>query len=103
QTTNTPEEMFGSYFLTGGSRNWLGYSSEVVDAKYLELAASPDSATRKARGLELEDIILADLPSAPLGVQNGRSSYYTEIQNITVPLGQQYMWPKREHVWRTDV
>ncbi len=103
QTTNTPEEMFGSYFLTGGSRNWLGYSSDVVDAKYLELAASPDTATRKARALELEDIVIADLPSAPLGVHNGQSSYYTEIQNITVPLGQQYMWPKREHVWRTDV
>jgi peptide/nickel transport system substrate-binding protein len=102
QTTNTPEEMFGSYFLTGGSRNWLGYSSDVVDAKYLELAASPDTATRKARALELEDIVIADLPSAPLGVHNGQSSYYTEIQNITVPLGQQYMWPKREHVWRTD-
>jgi peptide/nickel transport system substrate-binding protein len=103
QTTNTPEEMFGSYFLTGGSRNWLGYSSDVVDAKYLELAASPDTATRKARALELEDIVIADLPSAPLGVHNGRSTYYTEIQNITVPLGQQYMWPKRENVWRTDV
>jgi peptide/nickel transport system substrate-binding protein len=103
QTTNTPEELFGSYFLTGGSRNWLGYSSDVVDAKYLELAASPDSATRKARGLALEDIVLADMPSAPLGVQKGRSTFYTEIQNITVPLGQQYMWPKRENVWRTDV
>jgi len=103
QTTNTPEELFGSYFLTGGSRNWLGYSSDVVDAKYLELAASPDNATRKARGIALEDIVLADMPSAPLGVQQGRSTYYTEIEGITVPLGQQYMWPKREQVWRNDV
>ena len=103
QTTNTPEELFGSYFLTGGSRNWLGYSSDVVDAKYAELAASPDSATRKARGLALEDIVLADMPSAPLGVQQGRSTFYTAIEGITVPLGQQYMWPKREQVWRNDV
>jgi len=103
QTTNTPEELFGSYFLTGGSRNWLGYSSDVVDAKYLELAASPDSATRKSRALELENIILNDMVSVPTGVQQGRSTYYTEIKGITVPLGQQYMWPKREQVWRTDV
>ena len=102
QTTNTPEELFGSYFLTGGSRNWLGYSSDVVDAKYLELAASPDSATRKARGIALEDIVLADMPSAPLGVQQARSLWYSEIQDITVPLGNIYMWPKRENVWRND-
>ena len=102
QTTNTPEELFGSYFLTGGSRNWLGYSSDVVDAKYLELAASPDSATRKERAIALEDIVLADMPSAPLGVQQARSLWYSEIQDITVPLGNIYMWPKRENVWRND-
>ena len=40
QTTLTPEEMYSSYFVTGGSRNWPGYGAADVGTKFFELAAA---------------------------------------------------------------
>jgi peptide/nickel transport system substrate-binding protein len=103
QTTLTPEEMYGSYFVTGGSRNWLGYGEADLDAKFFEMAATADFAARHALGQEIEDMIIEDLPYAPLAVQNGARVYWSYIQDVPIPVGLQYMWPKRERIWRNDV
>lgn len=103
QTTLTPEEMYGSYFVTGGSRNWLGYGEADVDAKFFEMAASKTFDERHALARELEDMILEDLPYAPLAVHNSARVHWNYIQNIQIPIGLQYMWPKRERIWRNDI
>jgi len=103
QTTLTPEEMYAGYFITGGSRNWLGYGEQDVDTKFFQMAGAPTFEERHKLARELEDMILEDLPFAPLAVQNGARVYWNYLQDIPIPIGLQYMWPKRERIWRNDV
>jgi ABC-type transport system substrate-binding protein len=103
QTTLTPEEMYAGYFITGGSRNWLGYGEQDVDTKFFQMAGAPTFEERHKLARELEDMILEDLPFAPLAVQNGARVYWSYLQDVPIPVGLQYMWPKRERIWRNDV
>ena len=104
QTTMTPAELFGSYFVTGGSRNWLGYSNPVIDANFLDMVATTDPAARKVKAMELEEAVLADMPIVPTTVPTSSTNHYSYIKGYKKPVGLQYMWPRtRELYWRTDV
>ena len=100
---HTPEEIFGSYFVTGGSRNWFGYGEPEVDAKFFEMAAAQTYTDRRRLALEAEDLIMEDLPFAPMAVQNGARVHWSYVRDISLPIGLQYMWTKRERIWRDDV
>ncbi|MEE8442749.1 MAG: ABC transporter substrate-binding protein, partial [Dehalococcoidia bacterium] len=102
QTTGTAEELIGSYFITPGSRNWLGpYSNPEVDAGYLDMAATRDTAERKAKAIALEDLIMADMPSAPLPVHTSflKIWSYIEFYPVTKTF---YTNKKVQNVWRSD-
>ena len=102
QSTGTPEETFGLFFVTGGSRNWTGYSNSVVDSGYLDMAGTQDPTLRKQRALALEDILLADLPVAPLPVLDTSRNYWSYVQDVPVGMTR-YMDEKLERIWRSDV
>ncbi|MBI2170584.1 MAG: ABC transporter substrate-binding protein [Chloroflexi bacterium] len=102
QTTRTPDELFGSYFITGGSRNWIGYSDPMVDKGYLDMAATADPLEKRKKALALEDRILAYLPSAPLAIHTSRLVVYSYVQDVP-PGITQYMRQKTELVWRSDI
>ena len=80
QTTLDPDEMWGSYFVTGGSRNWLGYSNPEVDELYIQQSAELDPAKRTALNRQIEDIILRDLPFAPTADHNTFYDWYSYIK-----------------------
>ncbi len=102
QTTATPEELIGSYFITSGSRNWLGpYSNSEVDAGYLDMAGTVDPVERRVKALALEDIVMRDLPSAPLPVHTSTWDLWNYIKNWPVTVSQ-YNNQKIENVWRDD-
>ncbi|MBI4338380.1 MAG: ABC transporter substrate-binding protein [Chloroflexi bacterium] len=101
QTTNTPEELFGSYFKTSGSRNWFGFTDPQIDNDYLVMAASSDPAQRKKKAQEMEAIVYSSLPIAPLPVSLTTRSAYSYVKDL--PLGiSQYTREKNELVWRSD-
>ncbi len=102
QTTGTPEELFGSYFLTGGSRNWIGYSDPKIDAGYRDLAATADPVVRKQKSQAMEKTILDFLPSAPLPVQTSNRLAYSYVKDVSLNITF-YMWEKNELMWRSDV
>ncbi|MBI4197693.1 MAG: carboxypeptidase regulatory-like domain-containing protein, partial [Chloroflexi bacterium] len=98
QTTTTPEELFGQYFVTGGSRNWFGYSNPAVDGNYLAMATTMDLEKRKAVAQTIEDTILSFMPAAPLPVQDTSRNYWGRVKDM--PLGMtQYYDRKFELVW----
>ncbi|MBI2170582.1 MAG: ABC transporter substrate-binding protein [Chloroflexi bacterium] len=102
QTTNTPEELIGSYFITGGSRNWMGYSNPVIDKGYLDMAAISDPVQKKKKMTEMIDTIYAFLPYAPLTVHTTSRNAYSFVQDL--PLGiTQYSREKNELIWRSDI
>ncbi|MBI2170895.1 MAG: carboxypeptidase regulatory-like domain-containing protein [Chloroflexi bacterium] len=98
QTTTAPEELFGQYFVTGGSRNWFGYSNPAVDGNYLAMAATMDLEKRKAVAQTMEQVILDFMPAAPLPVQDTSRNYWGRVKDM--PLGMtQYYDRKFELVW----
>ncbi|MBI4311354.1 MAG: ABC transporter substrate-binding protein [Chloroflexi bacterium] len=101
QTTNTPEELFGSYFVTGGSRNWIGYSDPKLDAAYLDMAATSDPAQRRQKALAMEQTILDFMPSAPLPVQTQLRGAYSYVKDLPMTFSS-YTWGKGELIWRSD-
>ncbi len=102
QTTMTPEEMYSSYFVTGGSRNWLGYGEQDLDTKFFKMAAASTFEERHRLARELEDMVIEDLPFAPLAVQNTAYVYWSYIRDVPIPISG-YMDDKRERIWRDDV
>ena len=98
QTTTTPEELFGGYFITGGSRNWIGYSDPKVDASYLDLAATYDPILKKSKALALEQTILDFMPVAPLPVQDTSRNYWGRVKDMLLGMTQYYD-RKFELVW----
>jgi len=102
QTTNTPEELFGSYFITGGSRNWIGFSDPAIDKGYLAMAAISDPVQKKAKAMAMEDTIYSFLPTAPLPVHTTTRTAYSYVKDL--PLGiTQYSREKNELIWRSDI
>ncbi|MBI2172529.1 MAG: ABC transporter substrate-binding protein [Chloroflexi bacterium] len=102
QTTNTPEELFGSYFITGGSRNWIGYSDPKFDAAYSDMTATTDLVLKKKKALALEDTILAFLPSIPTPDSTRARHGYSYVKDLIFPITN-YTWHKNELIWRSDV
>ncbi|MFH1141168.1 MAG: ABC transporter substrate-binding protein [Chloroflexota bacterium] len=58
QTTMDPDEMIGSYWITGAARNVFGYYNPEVDRLYLLMSAETDHAKRVQLVRQLEDIII---------------------------------------------
>ncbi len=102
QTTNTPEELFGSYFVTGGSRNWIGYSNPNIDKGYREMAAMSDPAAKKKKAMEMEDLVLSSLTAVPLPDSLTTRTAYSYVKDLPMTITQ-YSREKNELAWRSDV
>ncbi len=102
QTTGTPEELFGGYFVTGGSRNWIGYSDPKIDVAYRDMAATSDPVQRKQKAQAMEQTILDFMPSAPLPVQLQENWAYSYVHHFEYGIAS-YTSAKYELVWRSDV
>ncbi|MBI4310960.1 MAG: hypothetical protein HY681_04180 [Chloroflexi bacterium] len=102
QTTGIPEELFGSYFITGGSRNWIGYSDPKIDNAYLDMAATTDPAERRKKALAMEDTIMEFIPAAPLPVSTAIRAFYSYVKDPPMTISS-YVREKGELVWRSDV
>jgi len=102
QTTGIPEELFGSYFRTGGSRNYYGVSDPKIDNAYYDMAATADPVLRRQKALAMEQVVLDQLPVAPAPVTTSFRTAYSYVRDIPISLTF-YNWDKEELVWRSDV
>jgi len=102
QTTGIPEELFGSYFRTGGSRNYYGVSEPKIDNAYYDMAATSDPVLRRQKALAMEQVVLDLLPVAPAPVTTSFRNAYTYVKDVPISLTF-YNWDKEELVWRSDV
>ncbi|MFH1141399.1 MAG: ABC transporter substrate-binding protein [Chloroflexota bacterium] len=58
QVTFDPDEMVGSYWITGGNRSWQGYANAEVDKLWPLMSAEQDPAKRKQLVRQIEEIII---------------------------------------------
>ncbi|MDO8751785.1 MAG: ABC transporter substrate-binding protein [Dehalococcoidia bacterium] len=83
--TRDPDEIIGGYWITGGSRNWLGYSNPEVDKLFIQMSSEQDPAKRKALFFQIQDIvILKDVAWAPLASVDGLNWYWNNFHGDTV-------------------
>ncbi|MBI4311499.1 MAG: ABC transporter substrate-binding protein [Chloroflexi bacterium] len=101
QTTGTPEELFGSYFSSGGSRNYYGVSDPRIDNGYLDMAATSDPAQRRQKAIAMEQVILDLLPVASAPVSTSFRNAYSYVRDVPITTTF-YNWDKGELVWRSD-
>ncbi|MEK7777107.1 MAG: ABC transporter substrate-binding protein, partial [Chloroflexota bacterium] len=84
-TTRDPDEVVGQYWITGGSRNWKGYSNPGVDKLYIQQSSELDPVKRKQLFRQIEDIVvLKDIGYAPTMVQEGSVFWWKRLQGVTV-------------------
>ena len=102
QTTLIPAELFGSYFITGGSRNWTGYNSAEIDRLFPIMVGALDFNERKRLALEMEDIVFDDMPIAPTAVHQSARWWWSTVEDVPVGITG-YSDDKMEAVWRNDV
>ncbi|MDO8751415.1 MAG: ABC transporter substrate-binding protein, partial [Dehalococcoidia bacterium] len=85
--TRDPDEAIGSYFLTGGARNWLGYSNPEVDKLYVQMSSEVDPVKRKALFYQLQDIIVVkDVAWVPIPTYQGLTWVWTSVRGYTLGL-----------------
>ena len=98
-TTGDPDELFGGYFISSASRNWLGYSNPQIDRMYLEQSTELDLSRRREIVRDMERIILKDLPIIPTAIHNLTKNHYAYVKDV--PLGiTSYMDERLEKVWK---
>ena len=102
QTTNDPDEMWASYFLTDGSRNYLGYSNPEVDRLFVQQSLELDPVERASQNRQLEDIILADLPFAPTVDHKRTLGWWTHAHGFKESRGITRYTTYRGELWWTS-
>ncbi len=65
------------------------------------MAATRDTAERREKALALEQIVMGDLPIAPLPVQTGIWAHWSYVMDWPVTITF-YTNRKGEEVWRSD-
>ena len=98
-TTGDPDELFGGYFITGASRNWLGYSNPRIDELYSQQSTELDRDRRRSLVLEMERIIYDDLPIVPTAVHNLTKNHYSHVKDVPIGLTS-YTDERLERVWK---
>ena len=98
-TTGDPDELFGGYFITGASRNWLGYSNPRIDELYSQQSTELDRDRRRSLVLEMERIIYDDLPIIPTAVHNLTKNHYSHVKDVPIGLTS-YTDERLERVWK---
>ncbi len=84
-TTRDPDEIIGSYWVTGAGRNWVGYSNPEVDKLFVQMSSELDPIKRKELFFKIQDIIiLRDIGYAPLMTVDAIFHLWKEVQNFTI-------------------
>ncbi|MBI2171172.1 MAG: ABC transporter substrate-binding protein [Chloroflexi bacterium] len=104
--TMTAAEQFGSYYITGGSRNWIGYSKPKIDELFPRMVAA-SGAEKVALIREMERMMWEDIAYAPMAVEIGAESRYAYVQNYPTADPRKgfsnYSTQRWSLIWRSDV
>ncbi len=68
-----PDEFLGAYFITGAARNWTGFSDRRIDDLYVKQKAEGDPQKRNILVRQAEDILLEEMPIAPMPARGSDS------------------------------
>ncbi len=101
-TTRDPDEVVGQYWITGGARNWQGYSSPQVDKLYLQMSSEPDPVKRRELFFQIQDIIVVkDVGYMPLPTTDSLSWAWGNLHGITVGMSLHSAtgWHRADRVW----
>ena len=82
-----PDIMLGSYFLTGGSRNWTGFSTPFIDQLFVKQRSELDPQKRIQLVREAEDFLLDVMPIAPIAMPFGDSLIWAHFKGWDAGLG----------------
>ena len=84
-TTRDPDEAVGQYWITGGARNWVGYTNPDVDKLYVQMSSELDPVKRKELFYKIQDqVILKDVGWVAVEAADSQTSVWKELQGFTI-------------------
>ena len=84
-TTRDPDEAVGQYWITGGSRNWVGYSNPEVDKLYVQMSSELDPVKRKELFYKIQEtVILKDVGWVAMMSTDQPWFVWKELQGFTI-------------------
>ena len=100
--TRDSDEVVGQYWITGGARNWVGYSNPEVDKLFIQMSSEADPVKRRDLFFKIQDIIvLKDIGYAPIASNNGLSFLWSNVHGFTVGMSIHSAsgWHRGDRVW----
>ncbi|MDP2948570.1 MAG: ABC transporter substrate-binding protein [Chloroflexota bacterium] len=97
--TGDPDEVFGGYFMKGGSRDWANYRNPALDALFAKQSAEQDFQKRKVIVQQMVKMVLDDsaMVFGPItGDEYGWWTYYKGFNPPQVTRDQNY---RRDNIW----
>ncbi len=97
-----PDEVIGQYWITGGSRNWFGYSNPEVDKLYVQMSSEMDAVKRKELFFKIQDIIvLKDVGYAPVATNDDLYWTWSNLHGFTIGMSVHSAsgWHRGDRVW----
>ncbi|MBI2909216.1 MAG: hypothetical protein HYX92_16345 [Chloroflexi bacterium] len=96
--TDDPDEPLNTYYVTGGSRNFAGYSDKMVDDLIAKQATIMDEKARRAALAEIEKKILDDVPMVISFWDIQLTGAWKEVKNFK-PMPGMHPWGKFDMMW----
>ncbi len=85
QTTFDPVEFIGQYFITGGARNFEGYSNLEIDKLFRQMIQENDFAKKQEIFLKTQNIIaVQDMAFGAFTQSNGARLWWKDLQGMTM-------------------
>ena len=84
-TTRDPDEAVGQYWITGGARNWVGYSNPDVDKLYVQMSSELDPVKRKALFSQIQEtVMLKDVGWVAVESADSQTYVWKDLQGFTI-------------------
>jgi len=99
--TKHPDDMVGTYWVTGASRNTVGYSNTDVDALFVKMSSELDPAKKRDLFHEIRDtIVVKDQAYAPLANKDGNHWFWKDYMGVVY--GPDVNWHASSHFHRSE-
>ncbi len=83
-TTRDPDEAVGQYWITGGARNWVGYSNPAMDKLYVQMSSELDPTKRRALFDQIQDQFVKDVGWVAVQGADSQTFVWSEVQGFTI-------------------
>ncbi|MBI2910326.1 MAG: ABC transporter substrate-binding protein [Chloroflexi bacterium] len=93
-----PDVQLGDYYVTGASKNYMGYSNPAYDALFAKQLQTLDAGERRKIIWDMQRTLLKDMPVAIAYWSNVPYAWWKEVRGFTPPVSFYNAYPAQD-IW----